>query len=160
MKITGTIIGGEKVAFKLSHMNERMKKELKIGMQRITTQLAAYVKDNKLSGQVLKRRTGTLSRSIKASVQATNTEVTGIVDSRDKGNAPLSYAHYQEYGFQGTENVKQHLRRMNNGSTATVRAHTRSVNHPARSFLRSSLAENQEMIARELNAAVGKAAHE
>lgn len=112
-------------------------------MVTVTTRLASYVVTDKLSGQVLNRRSGRLSRSIHPEVQGGSPTVVGVVGTN------VEYAAYHEYGFTGTETVRQHLRTITQAwghplrepVTFTVREHAREVNYPAHSFLRSSLAD-------------------
>ena len=85
------------------------------------------------------------------------------------GRAPLKYGVAHEYGYSGEVTVKQHLRLLREnskfklvktarsqdfgvyrkvkgkltGEVATVRAHTRKMNIPERSFLRSALEDLQ-----------------
>ena len=62
---------------------------------------------DKLSGQVLKNRTGTLRRSINQHVEETDTSITGILGA-DMDIARYARAH--EYGFRGTVQVPAHTR--------------------------------------------------
>lgn len=109
---------------------------------RATIMLLRYVKEHKLSGQVLKNRTGTLRRKVNYRVIQTATTITGQVGVK------LAYARIHEKGFDGPENVKEHLRtiKMAFGRpiapvSFSVRAHTRHMHMPRRSFLASSLRE-------------------
>lgn len=109
---------------------------------RASIMLLAYVKANKLSGQVLHVRTGTLRRKVNYRVTESANTVTGSVGVK------LAYAAAHEYGFDGTENVREHLRTIKQAFgrsiapvTFTVHAHSRHMHLPERSFLRSSLRE-------------------
>jgi phage gpG-like protein len=123
----------------------------------------------KVSGEVLNRRTGTLTRHLNAK------------DTRSPGRAEstvgikLDYAAAHEFGSKasGTGDVCEHLRRTkaqkkadikkgwknkkSEGAT-TVRAHKRNwrMNLPERSFLRSALRELRPEILDALNEAVKK----
>jgi phage gpG-like protein len=127
-----------------------------VAIQRLSITLENKVKD-KLNGQVLKVRTGRLRNSITNAVQTQGQQVTGIVSTA------VSYARVHEYGFTGTEQVGAHLRLIKQawGKPITpreisVRAHSRKVNLPARSFLRSALREMDASgaIAKGINKAV------
>lgn len=61
-------------------------------MGRIVLKLARKIKEEKLSGQVLKTRTGSLRRSISASVEQGATAITGIVGTNK------IYARAHEFG--------------------------------------------------------------
>ncbi len=128
--------------------------------------MVRHVTRDKLLGQYLHRRTGTLIRSITASPEFIQTEasVTGVFGSN------LDYARYHEEGFSGSLPVRAHERHIKErfetqrfqmgGSEATgrlriarlrvltraartiqVRAHTRRVNIEARHFLRDTVLE-------------------
>jgi hypothetical protein len=115
---------------------------VRTSVTRATFMLVGYVKANKLSGQVLKNRTGTLRRKINGRVVESANSIVGQVGVK------LAYAAAHEYGFDGNENVREHLRTIKQAFgrsispvTFTVKAHSRHVHLPERSFLRSSLHE-------------------
>jgi hypothetical protein len=122
---------------------------------RATFMLVGYVKANKLSGQVLKNRTGTLRRKINGRVIETANTITG------QAGVKLAYAAAHEYGFDGTVNVRESLRTIKQAFgrsiapvTFTVKAHSRRMHLPERSFLRSSLHELTPEIQNMIRAAV------
>jgi len=101
-----------------------------------------HVTREKLSGQVLNRRTGTLRNSISKRVNTDTSSVSAVVST------DVKYARPHEYGFQGTVTVPAHQRTQTMAfgkSIASrmveVRAHPMRMNLPERSFLRSSLRE-------------------
>jgi phage gpG-like protein len=105
--------------------------------------VAEYVRTSKLSGQVLKNRTGTLRRSIRPDAKFEGGEIVGKVGTN------VSYARPHEFG--GTFRVPSHTRMQSQafGRAITpvrvnVRAH--SVTFPERAFLRPSLAEKREEV--------------
>lgn len=151
MRITGTVIGGEEAVARFKAMPTRLRIELSGGIARAALRLQAYVKGDKLSGGVLKVRTGRLRRSINERVIEETNKVTGIVGTN------VEYAAVHEYGFTGTENVRAHLRQLKSGATQNVRAHTRTVHMPERSFLRSALKDMAPEIRAEFEAALGRA---
>src|SRR5450759_2228943 len=77
---------------------------VRTSVTRATFALVAYVKANKLSGQVLKNRTGTLRRKINGRVTETSNSITGIAGVK------LAYAAAHEYGLDIDESVRAHLR--------------------------------------------------
>lgn len=133
--------------------------------------LQAYIVADKLSGQVLGVRTGTLRRSINFDVKDEGPgqvvgrigSFPGYVNPAGKGYA-ASYAKLHEFG--GVVQIPAHTRRIgyNNESArtrlltkggsyrkdvetygeTTVRAHT--ATYPERSFLRSSISERWRLI--------------
>jgi len=116
-------------------------------MNTVTLRLASYVKTDKLSGQVLHRRSGLLSRSIHGVVEVSGQTVVGRVGSRG-----VEYAAYHEFGFTGTETVREHLRTITKAwgrpldepLTVTVHEYERQVDYPPHSFLRSALKDLSE----------------
>lgn len=153
MSITIDITGNEHVEVRLRTMPQRTRESLKQAMLVAMVDLRGFVASNKLSGQLLKVRTGHLRRSITQSVQDDPHGVTGVVGTN------VSYAAVHEYGFKGLVTVREHLRRLKDGNTANVRSHSRKMDLPARSFLRSSLMDKAGTITERLGKAVSEAAH-
>jgi phage gpG-like protein len=151
-------VNDQAIIAKLGSMGPRIREALRAAVTREAIALTRVVKEEKLSGQVLKNRTGTLRRSINFSVTDDATGVTGSVSSGVK------YAAAHEYGFDGIVSVREHLRivkqafgRPIESVSATVRAHQRHMHLPERSFLRSALAESTPGIRERLHAAVAAA---
>lgn len=148
------LVGNEKLVAKFDTYVGRFREELKTAMNVIVFTLVRYVQENKLSGQVLHRRTGTLSRSIKGIVTENAGAVIGNVTSRDRGNAPLAYAAYHELGFNGQMTVRAHMRKTMSGGEASVRSYVRTVHYPAHPFMKPTRDENKEFITKTLQDAV------
>lgn len=154
--IKGEVVRGKKTRFEGSYgaMRDRLRKAL----IRLSIELQAYIKSSKLSGQVLKNRTGTLRRSINRKIVETPHSLQAFVGTNVK------YARPHEYGFEGTVNVKDHLRlvkqawgrELRTPVWANVKAHQREVKLPERSFLRSALLDKRSKILTELNVAINK----
>jgi phage gpG-like protein len=108
---------------------------LKTEITRIAVDVTATVKGEKLSGQALKVQSGRLRRSINYRVATSDTGVDAKVGTN------VEYARVHEFGFKGAVNVREHIRKAKGKTQAMVRAHTRNVNMPERSFLRSTLRE-------------------
>lgn len=127
-------------------------------MQRITLKIQTVVKEEKLTGQVLHVRTGTLRRSINRRIWISGDQINGAVGTN------VEYAGPHEFGFHGTVTVREHQRRIRarvdakwagkkKGKVigiAHVKAFTRTMNLPERSFLRSSLRELEQFTANEI----------
>lgn len=117
-------------------------------VERLSIALQSYVKSDKLTGQVLHVRTGTLRRSINRRLEKTDTSVTAIVGTN------VRYARPHEFGFQGQVDVRGHTRQARSGAATaqeiSVRAHTRRVSMPVRSFLRSALQDKEQEIRTDL----------
>lgn len=144
----------EMVQLNLASMGIRVRDRVRTDVTRLTIQLQAKVKADKLSGQVLHVRTGRLRRSINALVRETPTSVVGQVGT----NVPYGTIH--EYG--GTVTVRAHMRQQTMvfghpivPITVAVAAHTATL--PERSFLRSALREMRPQILATLRAGVAEA---
>lgn len=116
---------------------------------RLAIMLQRHVKEKKLSGQVLKVRTGNLRRSITYRVVQTGVDKAyGVVGTN------VNYGRIHEYG--GVVSIGQHLRtitqvfghKLKAPLEVTVRRHT--ARFPERSFLRTSLQEMLPTIREEL----------
>ena len=156
--ITGRVSGDAAVLLRLKAMNVRVRDALRRGVTREAIALTRFVKEEKLSGQVLKNRTGTLRRKINYVVSETSAGVTGSVGVK------LSYAAAHEYGVDKVVTVREHLRTIKEAwgrpispVSATVRAHQRHMRLPERSFLRSSLRDRSPAIREALRLAVHEA---
>lgn len=141
---TMVVIGDTEVVARIKALPGRLHDRLVTRIVRLSVQLQAKVKTDKLSGQVLHRRTGTLSRSINRKLLVnTPMEIIASVGTN------VSYARPHEFG--GTFTVPAHTRtqtqvfgRPINPVLVNVRAH--KVTFPERSFLRSALREMQPEI--------------
>jgi hypothetical protein len=159
--IDGYVTGSESVIRQFDAMPGKLRVQLKIAITRLAIKLQKHVKANKLSGQVLNVRTGTLRRSIDQVVVDQGDKIVGKVSTN------VSYGRKHEYGFSGTETIEAHMREIKQvwGRSITprsvqIRVHTRTVNLPERSFLRSALKDFAEtgIISTEIEAAVRRAA--
>lgn len=161
MSINGNIKGDREVIADLRRFDGAARGEIVKGIGRIALKLMTRVKAQKLSGQVLNVRTGRLRRSVTQRVESGAAQISGIVGTN------VEYAPIHEYGFKGSVSVKQHLRQIKQAFGrdlkapvfASVSAHARNVNLPARSFLRSALADmsSSGAIDSEINAALARA---
>ena len=109
--------------------------------------LLAYIKDSKLSGQVLNQRSGNLKRSGFTEVTEAGQDVTGYVGF----GRTVPYAAIHNYG--GEINVPEVTGKLmvfqREGLTVfTMKHRAFTVNMPARNFLESS-AEEREPVIRE-----------
>lgn len=157
--ITGILIGKEKLIPHLREITTSVEGELRREVERLSILLTGKVKKEKLSGQVLKNRTGTLRRSINYKVFSEPHRIYGIVGT----NKEYGAAH--EYGFHGVVNVREHLRMFTKAfgrsivpRQITVSAHNRQANLPERSFLRSTLKEFEPEIVSRLTKAAERGA--
>ena len=122
--------------------------------------LEAKIK-GKLSGDVLNVQTGALRRSIHSQVYVEG----DVVHAEAASSADVPYAAIHEFGFVGTEHVREHVRTITSvfghalkaPILVTVHPFDRQMNMPERSFMRSSLAEMSDDIVRGLQDAVAGA---
>ncbi len=135
-------INDEILKTRLSSMIPNVRASLERTVYRLAVDLQRYIIANKLSASpgysatLLHRVTGALSRSIQQRVVSTPVSVEGIVYSA----GDVKYAAIHEYGGS----VKRYGRK----------AGDYTVNMPQRSFMRTSLAENKEIIVSGIKQAV------
>jgi len=169
MKITTTFTGSDEQAARYAAMDGKVRGLLREAIESLAIRLQTKVKRDKLSGNPLKRVTGDLSRSVNYKF------IDGGMAAQVGANTP--YAARQEYGFSGTESVRSFVRRSRAQMTTAkfnklgletrpskakskgtgevvVRAFSRHVNTPARSYLRSSLDEMRGTIKAKIQAAI------
>ena len=155
------VVGDHDVVAMLQHVGAATEQRLQQAVGRTTLQLQRRVMQGKLSGQVLGVRTGTLRRSINPGTYTVFEPglATGVVGTN------LSYGVVHEYGYTGPVSVRAHLREVRQAfgrqlktpRSVMVRPHTRSVDLPARSFLRTALQEIEPLFQSEIRAAVAAA---
>lgn len=182
MKIEAQLIGADSVILRVGQMTNKVKSYLLTTTNRLAIALQALVK-NKLSGEVLHNRTGTLRRSINYAVHDDAGSVVASVGTN------VVYAAAHEYGFNGDVTVRAHIRRSKakmalatkhyvnkfgqmsihvaqtgkygkQSGDIQVRSFTRHMSMPERSYLRSSLHEQSGSIREALAEAVRKAVKE
>lgn len=160
-----TIEGVDEVSRGINGVGSALTDALKEGIGRACILLAAGVKD-RLSDQVLRVRTGRLRRSITYRVTDGSDGVVGTVGTKVK------YAGAHEYGFNGVVSVRDYVRRvasrnqygagrrtkknMTTAGVAFVHSHSRRMNIPERSFLRSTLNEMAPDLRAEIEQAVSR----
>ena len=138
-------------------MPEALRDSLLAEVAKQTNSLRAYIVSDKLHGQVLNQRSGNLARSIKADEPVVEGyTVRGEVFS----SGDVKYAAFWEFGFVGTEEVRAAVRlyrSIDDGkherTMAAVTGHTRNVNQPARSYMRTGLADRHDIIVKGLGSA-------
>lgn len=154
----GAVIGDKEIARRFRALPDGIRSRVTDSIGRLTIRLQRKVMQEKLTGQVLKVRTGTLRRSIDQRLVTDSAAVSGVVSTNVK------YAKAHEYGSNQTVTVKEHVRLIKQAwgkplkspVWATVKAHSAKQNLPERSFLRSALAEMKPEILADLEKAVGE----
>jgi phage gpG-like protein len=142
--LTVRLRGLEPVLAKYAGLRERLHAALLRTVEVETKLLQQHVVEDKLSGQVLRVRTGTLRRSITETVQ----DAPGVITGRVGTNLGYGLAHEFGATIQIPEIVPRRakaLHWMSGGqSVFAMRARAHPVRLPERSFLRSALADRRD----------------
>jgi phage gpG-like protein len=119
-----------------------------------TGMLAEYIKRDKLSGQVLKNRSGNLRNSVFPLTETSGSVVTGQVYVDN--TAP--YGRYQEYGAHIPERVPVNAKalRWYVGGSPVFAMRARAFTLPARPFMAPSLDERAPAITAAIQESVNK----
>lgn len=135
-----TLIGGRETVARFQSVSQQIYESLRDAIQTEWFGLQAYVVTSKLSGQVLKRRTGLLASSINVGGPQSTSEFSAS-DSYIVGKVgtAVQYAAIHEYG--GTIERTSSLGKQY------------SQTFPERSFLRSGLQDRQSQIRTAIDAA-------
>jgi phage gpG-like protein len=153
--ITAHLVGDTELIARLSAMPGGLQQGIARGVTRLALELKRLVQQ-KLSGPVLKARSGRLRNSINTQVQQSSTEVTATVET----NVP--YAGYQEFGVPHSWPITATSARALAFEVGGQTIFRKSVMHPPlpeRSFMRSSLREMEPRIRAELEADVSEVVH-
>jgi phage gpG-like protein len=157
--LTVTMVGADALAQRLEALPGAIQEVVRVKTADLARRLRAHVVDDKLSGQVLRSRTGALRASIGADVTVDG----DTVQARVFSSGEVKYARIQEYGGRTpahdiTPAKAKALAFVMGGRTvfAAIVHHPGST-IPERSYLRSSLADMASVISDELKAAVASA---
>lgn len=140
--ISAWVAGDAEVVQVLEAIPGNVRVELRKSTVKLALSLVRLVKEGKLSGQVLRNRTGTLRRSITHRVSETPQEIKGTVGTN------VSYGRVHEFGYEGKALITQAF-----GKQLKFPV-WKSIKLPQRSFLRSSLRERAAAIRAEYAQAV------
>lgn len=155
-------IRAEEFLARLRGANDRLSQNMVRVVTRLSVEVQSAVKE-KLTGGVLHVRTGTLRRSINRTVVQDGTNVTATIGTN------VVYAGVHEYGFNGVVAVPAFVRNAptsagiaarkagTSGGSVEVRAHSRHMVMPARSYLRSTLADLKGRIQTDIKKAAMEA---
>lgn len=137
------VVGKQKLLERWERIRGVIVPKMRDRMLLYMAKLAEYVRVNKLSGQVLKNRTGTLRRSIHPRADIEGGTVVGIVGTN------VEYAKVHELG--GVFHIKEHARLQTQAfgrpiipRLVTVSAHNAAF--PQRAFLLPSIQEKRDDI--------------
>lgn len=156
--ITATLVGDAAAAARLRAISDDAASSLARAIARLGIELQRNVQHDKLSGQLIKLRSGSLRSSIALRTEQSGSTVSATVSS------DLRYARAQEHGYAGTVLVRASLRRIKEAfgrpvaeKTVSVRAYSRRMYLPERSFLRSALEDMTPRIQNAIDAALHEA---
>lgn len=150
MGIKATIIGKDEWIARMQVRKNALPGALLDEMQTQMTQLADYVRGNKLSGQVLERRSGRLSRSISGSASVNGDVIVGRV-----GSSGVPYANiWENTGAKAHEVVPVNAKalRFMMGGRPVFAMRVQIPQQAPRPFLKPSMNENKEKILMALRA--------
>lgn len=156
------ITGSNEVIAKLGELPGKVRVAAKSSLDMWALELAGYIKADKLSGQVLNRRSGNLSSSVYPD-KASDTGTTISAGARAGLDVPYAKAH--EYGIQRNVVVSAYFRMqtmawgkpMATPREVLVNQHSSYINLPERSYMRSALQDKAPDGIAELRAAVKEA---
>src|SRR6266702_3268297 len=146
IELTAEVVGVESVRASLGDLPDQVRARVRVQVRRLGLELLRKVKSEKLSGQVLKVRTGLLRRSINEQTTEQGDRIESAVGTN------VVYGRFWELGFRGLEQVKAHTHTLH-GVVAQVRAYSRRVNQGPRPFLRPALDEMRDQVVEQLTAA-------
>ena len=156
--ISAELLGDGRALDQLRALPDAANAGLARAIAKLGIALQSHVQQDKLSGEVLNVRSGTLKSSIDVHIDKSAAGVTATVFT------DLDYAAAQEYGFSGTVNVRASLRMIKQAfghpiatKTVSVRAHSRQMDLPARSFLQSALDDMAPNISADVEDALREA---
>lgn len=161
MSIGINIIGRDEVLARLGETPAKIRVAAKSSLDMWATELAEYIIADKLSGQVLHRRTGALRRSVHSNK---STESGTTISAGAAAGLDVPYARAHEYGIQRNVVVSAYHRMQTmawgkpiSPREVLVNQHASYINLPERSYMRSSLNEKAPDGIAELRAAVKEA---
>lgn len=141
---------------RLTNLPKKATAALRTAITREVIELANYVKASKLSGQVLKNRTGNLRRAVRAYPPAVSLTIVRGEVAVDR--AASKYGKVHEFGGRvniPAHEVREHVRAGHQVRAHMVRAH--GATYPERSFMRSSLRDRRAQIVQSIQRAVREA---
>lgn len=147
---TAVLVGDSQLIARLQSMPERVRRGLVRGVLKAARDLQRHVQQDKLSGQVLHRRTGNLRSSINVKMEEDAKGVFASVGTN------VVYAAIHEYGGdipirRALGSAKKGARQLKSGGV---------IHMPERSYLRSALRDYEERIKRTMEESVAEALHE
>jgi len=143
----GTVRGGEQTVAFLRSLGHTLPDRVARVVGEYGFDVLAHAKTN------VAVKTGRLSRSIHLELTRDDTMARGTVGTN------VEYAGVIEFGFKGQESVRAHLRQITQAwgrqiapRAVSVRQHQRSVNRPAKPYLRPALVQASPPLAERVAA--------
>lgn len=158
MTLNVTLVGDDKIVAKLDAMPSKVHQALLAKITGLALELQAYVQNDKLAGQVLKKITGHLAGSIMQDVDDQSDTITGRVYS----NSSVNYAAIHEFGGQIPARYPINGKALHffiDGKEVFAK-YARGFTMPERSFMRSALADKKQEIIAGMTKAVQQAVAE
>jgi hypothetical protein len=153
--ISAFLAGDERVLARLRDLPVVINSGLLNAVTKLGIDLQRSVQQDELSGQMLAARSGSLKSSIELRVDQSATAVRASVFTEN------AYARAHEFGFAETVDVRASLRRITqvfgrpiSVKMINVRAHSRRIDLPERSFLRSALEDMAPAIRDQVDASL------
>jgi phage gpG-like protein len=159
VNISIEVLNGEDFEAFMESKAEAIVAAVRTEMNAETVNLLAYIKDEKLSGQVLNQRSGNLKNSGFIEIDQGSGQITGFVGF----GRTVPYAAILNYG--GTIEVPEVSGKLmvfeRGGRTVfTMKHRAFTVNMPARNYLESSLEEREPVIVEGFRDAIAKVTNE
>ena len=162
--IKAVIVGKEGVIESFRALPAKASDRLREVLKDLAFKMLTKVKNEKLSGQVLKNRTGTLRRSINSRIEESGTKMTALVGTNvvyaaihEYGGiikiAPRSQKLYYKMKADGTLGNRW-VRKSHSNFMQEAERKGHEIHMPERSFLRSALTEMEGQIRSELGTAM------
>lgn len=146
-----SLVGDRALVLRLQATQSHLMAALKPKVTALTLKLQRHIVEDKLSGQVLKVRTGALRRSIRYKVTATQTAVWGRVFS----SGDVKYAAIHEFGgtidhpggtayfIDKATGLARFVANADERAATLPRTKAHKIPMPARSFMRTALADQR-----------------
>ncbi|MGH8402573.1 MAG: HK97 gp10 family phage protein, partial [Gammaproteobacteria bacterium] len=146
----------KEIEAKFQVLPDRLFKAAKSALDAWASELASYIKENKLSGDPLHRRSGRLS----SSVHPVSKSGTDFVSGGAGGGAAVPYARIHEYGglipahTVFAKNAKALMIPLSSGTIFRKWANIPEIHMPERSYMRSAMKERAQSGIDELKQAL------
>lgn len=143
--IEGYVTGDAEVAAKLTETSDKLSLEVYKAVFELSRELVRDIRSKKLSGQVLKNRTGRLSRSVHQAVSQSEGKAVGVVSTN------VVYAQIHEFGgtinhpggtayfFDPKASAWRFIPNSSPFAADAARTRPHQIPMPERSFMRSAL---------------------